>query len=88
MVEAVAPVTARIHSSRIRSSMYLLCIVIFHQSEKAGIQENNAYNECTGRREEQRADWGWASSLKEQIGRHAMQPGVMAGKYPSSDTTC
>ena len=30
---------------------------------------NNAYNVCTGRREEQREDWRWAGILKEQTGR-------------------
>ena len=37
--------------------------------QKRTTHVNNAYNVCTGRREEQREDWRWAGSLKEQTGR-------------------
>ena len=61
-----------------------------HAGEIGG--ETHTMN-VTGRREEQRANWQWAGSLKEQTGRQnaraeMQQAGVTAGRQPSFDTTC
>ena len=60
-----------------------------HAGEIGG--ETHTMN-ATDRREEQRVDWRWAGSLKEQTGRQNIraemqQAGVTAGRKPSSDTT-
>ena len=42
---------------------------------------NNAYKVCTGRREEQREDWRWAGSLKEQTGKQNGSALITQGEW-------